>query len=159
MKGIDELITVGWILFGILLSPLLFIAFDFWAGIRKAKQRKEPITSDKWKRTVDKIARYYNALLAVLVVDCLQMAGLWYLDTYRDYHFPIFPAITLIGAIAIGAIEIKSIYEKAEEKEKKEYRDIAALIVEITKHNKDVPSMVNDLTNYLKLKEDGKADI
>lgn len=39
MKGIDELFVVAWMLFGILLTPLFFIAFDFWAGIRKARQR------------------------------------------------------------------------------------------------------------------------
>lgn len=32
--------------------PLVFIALDFWAGIRKAKQRGEEITSDRWQRTV-----------------------------------------------------------------------------------------------------------
>ena len=81
MKGIDELFIVAWMLFGILLTPLFFIAFDLWAGIRKAKQRSEKISSDGWKRTVNKVARYYNALLALVVVDCMQMAGVWYLDT------------------------------------------------------------------------------
>ena len=78
MKGIDELFIVAWMLFGILLTPLFFIAFDLWAGIRKAKQRSEKISSDGWKRTVNKVARYYNALLALVVVDCMQMAGVWY---------------------------------------------------------------------------------
>ena len=36
MKGIDELFIVAWMLFGILLTPLFFIAFDLWAGIRKS---------------------------------------------------------------------------------------------------------------------------
>ena len=61
MKGIDELFIVAWMLFGILLTPLFFIAFDLWAGIRKAKQRSEKISSDGWKRTVNKVARYYMA--------------------------------------------------------------------------------------------------
>ena len=108
MKGLDELFVVAWMLFGILLTPLFFIAFDFWAGTRKAKQRKEPIMSDKFKRTVDKIARYYNALLALVVVDCMQMAGVWYLDSYYGYHIPIFPFITLIGAFGVAAIEGKT---------------------------------------------------
>jgi len=90
MKGLDELFIVAWMLFGILLTPLFFIAFDLWAGIRKAKQRCEKISSDGWKRTVNKVARYYNALLALVVVDCMQMAGVWYLDNYYDYHIPIF---------------------------------------------------------------------
>lgn len=37
MKGMSELIIVLIITFGILLTPLFFIGFDFWAGNRKAK--------------------------------------------------------------------------------------------------------------------------
>ena len=48
----SELIIVLIITFGILLTPLFFIGFDFWAGNRKAKQRGERIYSDKWQRTV-----------------------------------------------------------------------------------------------------------
>ena len=117
MKGLDELFVVAWMLFGILMTPLFFIAFDLWAGIRKAKQRNEKISSDGWKRTVNKVARYYNALLALVVVDGMQMAGVWYLDNYYGYHIPVFPFITLLGAFGVAAIEVKSIYEKAEEKD------------------------------------------
>lgn len=48
MKGLNELFVVAWMLFGILMTPLFFIGFDFWAGIRKAKQRGEKITSEGW---------------------------------------------------------------------------------------------------------------
>lgn len=79
MKGLDELFVVAWMLFGILMTPLFFIAFDLWAGIRKAKQRNEKISSDGWKRTVNKVARYYNALLALVVVMVCrwQVFGIW----------------------------------------------------------------------------------
>ncbi len=149
MKGLDELFVVAWMLFGILLTPLFFIAFDFWAGTRKAKQRKEPIMSDKFKRTVDKIARYYNALLALVVVDCMQMAGVWYLDSYYGYHIPIFPFITLIGAFGVAAIEVKSIYEKAEEKERREMKQVAALATEIAKHKADPEEIAKAIIDYM----------
>lgn len=48
----DQAAVVMLITFGILVVPLVFIALDFWAGIRKAKQRGEEITSDGWQRTV-----------------------------------------------------------------------------------------------------------
>lgn len=159
MKGLNELFIVGWMLFGILLTPLFFIGFDLWAGIRKAKQREERITSDGWKRTVDKVARYYNALLALTVVDCMQMGGVWYLDGYYGYHIPIFPFITLIGAIGVGIIEIKSIYEKADEKEKKGYNQIAALAVEIARHKSDPAEIAAAVVEYMNkdvIKEDKK---
>lgn len=149
MKGLEELFVVAWMLFGILLTPLFFIAFDFWAGTRKAKQRKEPLMSDKFKRTVDKIARYYNALLALVVVDCMQMAGIWYLDNYYQYHIPIFPFITLIGAFGVAAIEVKSIYEKAEEKERREMKHVAALATEIAKHKTDPEEIAKAVVDYM----------
>jgi hypothetical protein len=51
----EQLIIILFIEVGILITPLLFIALDFWADIRKAKIRKETITSEKWRRTVGKI--------------------------------------------------------------------------------------------------------
>jgi hypothetical protein len=149
MKGVDELFIVAWMLFGILLTPLFFIAFDLWAGIRKAKQRGEKISSDGWKRTVNKVARYYNALLALVVVDCMQMAGVWYLDNYYDYHIPIFPFITLLGAFGVAAIEVKSIYEKAEEKERREMKQVAALAAEIAKQKTDPEEIAKAIFKYM----------
>ena len=35
----------------LLVTPILFVALDFWAGIRKAHQRGEKIRSDKMQRT------------------------------------------------------------------------------------------------------------
>jgi hypothetical protein len=60
-------------------------------------------------------------LIALTVIDCMQMVGIWYLDNYYDYHPPIFPIITLLGAIGISAIEVRSIYGKADDKIKNEY--------------------------------------
>lgn len=149
MKGINELFIVAWMLFGILLTPLFFIAFDFWAGIRKAKQRSEMITSDKWQRTVRKISRYYNMLFALVILDSMQIAGVWYLDNYYDYHVPIFPFVTLLGAIVVGAIEIKSIFEKADEKEKREYKQVAMLAAELSKLKTDPDDVVKAIAKYL----------
>jgi hypothetical protein len=33
MKGFEELFIVAWMLFGILLTPLFFIGFDYWSII------------------------------------------------------------------------------------------------------------------------------
>ncbi|MFR3549512.1 hypothetical protein [Bacteroides sp.] len=159
MKGLDELFVVAWMLFGILLTPLFFIGFDFWAGIRKAKQRKERITSEGWQRTVNKIARYYNMLLALVVVDCMQISGVWYLDNYYDYHIPIFPFITILGAMVVAAIEVRSIFEKAEDKAKKQISDVAILAAEIAKHKANPVEIAQALAEYMnnsKTKEETK---
>lgn len=158
MKGLNELFIVAWMLFGILLTPLFFIGFDFWAGIRKAKQRKEKITSDGWKRTVDKIARYYNMLLALVIVDCMQISGVWYLDNYYEYHIPIFPFITILGAMVVATIEVRSIFEKAEDKVKKQVNDVASLAAEIAKHKTDPAEIAAAVVEYMNrgITKDGK---
>ncbi|MFV0586912.1 hypothetical protein [Bacteroides reticulotermitis] len=159
MKGLNELFVVAWMLFGILLSPLFFIGFDFWAGVRKAKQRGEKITSEGWKRTVDKVARYYNMLLALVVIDCMQIAGVWYLDNYYDYHIPIFPFVTIMGALVVAAIEVRSIFEKAEDKVKKQVSDVSSLALEIAKSKADpeeIAKAVVDFINRGNVKEEPK---
>ena len=150
MKGLDELFVVAWMMFGVLLTPLFFIAFDFWAGVRKAKKRNEKITSDGWKRTVDKIARYYNMLLALVVVDCMQISGVWYLDSYYDYHIPIFPFITILGAMVVAAIEVKSIFEKAEDKAKKQLADIGTLATEVIRNRTSPEEIAAIVIEYMK---------
>lgn len=158
MEEFDELFVVAWMLFGILLTPLFFIGFDFWAGVRKAKQRKEKITSEGWKRTVDKISRYYNMLLALTVVDCMQISGIWYLDNYYNYQIPIFPFITMLGAMVVAIIEVKSILEQAEEKSKKQVSDIAIWITEIMRQKMaptEIAAIIIEYINKEKKKEDG----
>ncbi len=149
MRGLNEIITVMWMLFGVYMMVLLLIGADLWSGIRKAKRRGEVRSSYGFKKTVDKIARYYNALLALTVVDMMQMGGIWYLDSYYDYHWPIFPLITLCGAIGIGLIEIKSIFEKAEDKVKFEYQQIGTLATELAKSKADPAEIAKAVVDYI----------
>lgn len=144
----DKLFFVTLILFFILLTPLIFIGFDFWAGNRKARQRGEPIISDKWQRTVQKVAKYYNALLALVVVDAMQMASIWYLQQFYGWRVPIFPLVTLLGAMGVAAIEIKSIFESAEEKEKREIKKVALLVSRIVARKGDPDEVASALTDY-----------
>jgi hypothetical protein len=149
MKEVGQLFVIAWMLFGILLTPLLFIAADFWAGIRKAKLRGEKIRSDGWQRTVAKIARYYNALLALVVVDAMHIAGAWYLNNYYEYSIPLFPIITLLGALGVAAIEIKSIFEPADEKAQVEMRQVMELAAEIVKRKANPAEVAKALLEYV----------
>ena len=149
MKNFAELFILLRIEVGIQITPLIFIALDYWAGIRKAKQRGEKITSDGWKRTVDKVARYYNMMLALCVVDAMQVASLWYLDTYDGCSMPLFPFITVIGALFIAAIEVKSIFESADDKTKKDVNNAALLGKAIADHVADPNKVAQAIVDYL----------
>ena len=95
---------------------LLAIVADLWSGLRKARLAKIPRTSRALRRTVDKIARYFNTLLALTILDGMIIAGVIYMQISNIASLPIIPIFSLLGAIALTSIEIKSICEKSEEK-------------------------------------------
>lgn len=154
MKGMIELIVAGWILFGLLLTPLLFGLLDFKSGVRKARLCGEKITSDGWRRSVRKLGEYYRMLFAFVVVDCMHIVCSWYLNSYFGYHIPTFPFITFIGALVVAAIEIRSIREKGEDKVKKQVNEVAALLVELARHKTEPAELLQSLTEYME--QDGK---
>lgn len=156
MKGIDELFVVAWMLFGIYIEVFIMILADLWSGVRKAKIRGEVRSSYMYKKTIDKIARYYNALIALSVIDVMQMGGVWYLDGYYDWSIPIFPIVTLLGALGISLVELKSIYEKADEKVKGDYKDIALLAAEISKHKTEPSEIAVALVEYMNKEKEEK---
>ena len=150
----DKLVVTLWITFGIYLMVLLAIMADLWSGVRKAKKNGIARSSCGFKRTVDKIASYYNVMLALTVIDAMQMCSLWYLETYYDYHCPIFPVVTLIGAIGICLIEIKSIYEKAEDKVRIE--NVANMAGKIITNKDDISEIVKAVVDYLNKPDETK---
>lgn len=150
MKGLEELFVIGWMLFGIYIEVFIMILADLWSGVRKAKARGEVRSSFMYKKTIDKIARYYNAMIALTVIDCMQMGGIWYLDGYYNWSVPIFPIVTLLGALGTSLVELKSIYEKADEKVKGDYQDVALLVAEIAKHKADPSEVAAAIIEYMK---------
>lgn len=147
----NQFVAILFIVAGLLFTPLIFIALDFWAGIRKAKKRGDMIRSDKMKRTMDKVSRYYNAILAMLVVDLIQMSAFVFMYLYlgwaNAYTFPVF---TMLATLFVAAVEIKSIYEPADAKEKQELKDVQALAVAIASHKDDVKEIAEAIAEYLK---------
>lgn len=150
----EKIIIVLIILIGIYIGVLALIFTDLWSGVRKAKKRGEYISSQGFKRTIDKISKYYNAMFALTVLDAMQIGAIWYFDSYWGYSIPIFPIVSLLGALGVGLIEIKSIYEKADKKEKKQYTEIAELLMKCAK-NHDLKDITNALNSYFNENEQG----
>ena len=146
----EQLIALLFIITGMLFTPLMFIFLDYWAGIRKAKKRGEKIRSDKMKRTIDKISRYYNAILAMLVVDCIQMSAFMFLYIYYDWKPYTFPLFTLTAIMFVAFIEIKSIYEPADKKESREMKEVVELAKAIAEHKNDPKEIAKSIAEYLK---------
>ena len=132
-----------------LVTPLIFIALDYWAGIRKARKRGEPIHSDKMKRTIDKVSRYYNGIFALMVLDIIQITAFVFLHIYNEWDAYTFPLFTLIGILFVAAVEIKSIYEPADVKESRELKEVTELAKAIAAHKSDPEEIAEAIAKYL----------
>ena len=145
----EQLIAKLFFVVALLFTPLTFIGLDYWSGIRKAKKNGIPIYSDKMKRTVDKISRYYNAILAMMVVDFIQITGFIFLYMFNGWSAYTFPVFTLGSVLFIAAIEIKSIYEPADVKESREMREVTELAKAIAEHRSDPKEIAEAIAEYL----------
>jgi heme exporter protein D len=145
----EQLIALLLIITGMLFTPLVFIALDYWAGIRKARKRGERIRSDKMKRTIDKISRYYNAILAMMVVDGIQMSAFIFLYMYYNWTAYTIPVFTFAAILFVAAIEIKSICEPADVKENREMREVSALAKAIAEHKNDPKEIAEAIAEYI----------
>lgn len=124
MSSLLEIIYPQLIILAFIYTVVVVLVFlDLWAGIRKARRSGLFRSSFGLRKTVEKVARYLNMMFAVTAIDALQMLGI------HQYQFavPLFPVLTLLAAVFVGVIEIKSIYEKAEEKEKAKVMEAARL--------------------------------
>ncbi len=150
LSGITEqLIALLFIVVGLLTTPVVFIALDYWAGIRKARKRGEPIRSDKMKRTLDKISRYYNAILAMMVVDVIQIAAFIFLYVFNGWNAYTFPVFTIGAVLFVAAVEIKSIVEPADMKEHCQMKEVAELAKAIANHKNDPKEIAEAIAEYL----------
>ena len=145
----EQLIVLLFVTTGMLLTPLIFIALDYWSGIRKANKRGDPIRSDKMKRTVDKVARYYNAILAMVVLDVIQISAFVFLHIYNNWSAYTFPLFTMIAVLFVAAIEIKSIIEPADAKERWELKEVTELAKAIAAHKSDPEEIAEAIAKYL----------
>ena len=110
------------------LLVLAAVAGDLFSGLRKARLRGERTRSRSLRRTVDKLARYYNVLLVLTIVDGMLICFSLYLRSVEGYDVPTLPFFTLVGALGMAIIEVKSIFEKGSEKERQQIGELANLL-------------------------------
>lgn len=126
------LICGGMMLFMYIIILALILA-DLWSGVRKAKKRGEFRTSDGYKRTIDKIAKYYNMTFAMSLIDVVQVAIIFFLFYFYEVDIWMIPWFTLFATGYVAWVEIHSIWEPADIKEKKQQKDYTNALVAIIK--------------------------
>ena len=110
---------------------------DLLAGWRKAKERGEVRSSYGLRRTVNKAVMYYALMLFAFMFDCIGM-----------FFYP-HPYITLIATAFLIFIEGKSIFEKANEKDRRRFNDSANTLATILDNRND---LVDGIVEVLKQK-------
>lgn len=143
------------IVFALYILLLFSILGDLWAGVRKARIRGETRSSYGYRCTIDKIARYYNAMLMLTVMDSMQMISLWFMHENYEWTVPIFPFVTMIGALGFSLIEIKSIFEKADKKDKVKYQKLGELLMNTFRAKYDPKEIAEKVVKFI---EDDKKE-
>ena len=145
-------IRIAWLL-GIVAAEyilvLLAVLADMVSGIRKARARGDATRSRALRRTVDKLARYYNVLIVLSVVDAMIIVAGFFARVVEGYDVPTLPLLTLIGSVAIAAIEVKSVFEKSSVKEKEDINSLISFFQHAA-NNDSLKSIINHLKSMQK---------
>lgn len=149
MDRATTLILCGILVLILYIIVLGLIFADLWAGVRKAKKRGEFRTSDGYKRTIGKISKYYNMMIALTLIDAGQVALIFFLHLCYGYDIPMLPIFTFIGAGYIAFVEIRSIREPADIKEKKQQDDFKRMVVNIARDHEHPEQVLTDVIEAL----------
>ncbi len=102
-ENLKRMLTVVLILWSLMIVAVLV---DLWSGIEKAKARKEYVNSGGFRRTFAKVGEYWRVLAMLLLVDIIGNIFPWY----------SFPFASVLGTVAVIAIEFRSVIENLREK-------------------------------------------
>jgi hypothetical protein len=146
-------ITPMWVIVCIeTLVIILAMAVDFASGYYKAKLRGEERNSLGLKRTVSKFILYVGSVMIAAGVDSIfYICGFW-----EIIHFSVLskvPVVTTIVSVFICAIEIRSVWEKAERKQKQDALQITEALVKLI-GRESVGEKLEGVINELKNKKD-----
>lgn len=128
------------------ITILALILADLWSGVRKAKKRGEFRTSDGYKRTIDKIARYYNMTFAMSLIDVVQVAIIFFLYYFYEVDIWMIPWFTLFATGYVAWVEIHSIWEPADIKERKQQKDYTKALLAVIEQYGGAEKVIQLLT-------------
>lgn len=101
---------------------LIAMAVDLVSGVHKAKIRGEARTSYGLSRTLTKFLIYEGILLIAQCIDTLLHFGL---HDIMEQSYNI-PCVVILMAILLCCVELWSVYEKAEDKQRSRMAQVAA---------------------------------
>ncbi|MGV4504030.1 phage holin family protein, partial [Ornithobacterium rhinotracheale] len=129
---------------------LIAVVVDFVYGVRKAKELGEILTSEGYRRTINKLVFYYSLMGFALLFDFLDVIT----PVILPHPLPLIPLFSILGAIALVFTEVKSVYEKAEDKLRRKTDKSVEELIRIFKNREDLMGSVLEMLREEKQKQD-----
>lgn len=135
---------------GLYAAVLAAVIVDLISGIRKSRSIGVKIThSYGLRKTLSKLARYYNLLIAVSVLDfAMIIAGI-----PQAHGLALIPYMTCMMTFIICMVEVYSVWEKDEEKGK--YIEAAKIAKEVMQQDR-IEEFADVIIKKLEEKENNK---
>ncbi len=95
-------------------SVIVAAVCDLVSALRRVRRLGMRRTSRGYRRTVDKLARYFITLMSLAVVDALLIVSALLLRSTMHWSVPVFPLFTTLGALCLTLIETKSVMENTQ---------------------------------------------
>ncbi len=157
MEGMIKEFQLPILVYGICAAlVLLSICGDLFSGVRKARKAGIQRSSVGFRRTVDKICKYFNSLFSVGVIDSFIMLSIYIFQTKGMLsYFPLFPPFTIAMGAYLSFIEFRSVFENLEDKEKAKAKEDMFNLLKLLDNDR-----MNKIINILKeaKPKDGSID-
>ena len=97
-------------------AVMIATIIDLCSGINKCHRLNITRSSSGYRRTIDKLGRYYITLISLTAIDAMLATTAMLLQSTAGWSIPAIPLFTTIGAIAMTLIEVKSVMENTQQK-------------------------------------------
>lgn len=129
-----------------------FMACDCLVAVHRAKVKGTYRSSRKFRRTFDKAVMYYIPTFMFTLVDFMIMFAVAFMEIPWLPHFPY---VTFFAVAAVAYIEIKSVHEKQDKKERAKIEEAVEALVKVSK-DRDVVGMLETVIAAAKTVEEEK---
>ena len=160
-KGMERLTTLLFCAAIMLLAYIIILGLifcDLQAGVRKAKKRGDYRDSAGYKRTIDKIARYFNMTFALSLIDVVQIAIIFFLYQFYRIDIVMIPWFTLLALGYVAWVECHSIWEPEDVKERRQQKEYRMALESLLRDYGTVENLVKAL-NVGKTNDDSEAAV
>lgn len=128
---LNGLLTVLAVLYACVFVSVLI---DLFFGVRRAKRLKIIRTSFGYRRTITKLISYFGLMIMLTIADIVASVV---------FDMPYF---TVIGAIGIVLVEVKSVFENLR-KESKNLDEVQKVLLKLFENKEEIQTLISFLNS------------